>query len=249
MERRLLSEAEHRLFPRRYSSQHLLPSTAASISVADRSPPPPRRPAKGVCSALQQATGTSLLQNVPHAFVTSRRSLGRSGFSRVPQPTILCAPSLLRRVVAEARRLSLSPAAAIMYRQSFRPPTPPSLAGGGFRSPPSGGGGPLPASPQGYRSPRHTPPYGHRSRPYGSPAGFQQSSEWLGSPAAAQSPRRPHSASPRYSAPYSGGWSPGGAAHQSRPYKQPHSGGYQRYSQVWGGGVGAGEERSLFTRK
>ncbi|XP_060103647.1 M-phase-specific PLK1-interacting protein [Heteronotia binoei] len=119
-----------------------------------------------------------------------------------------------------------------MYRQNFRPPTPPSLAGGGrFRSPPSGGGGPPPVSPQGYGSPRHTPPCGHRPRPYDSPANFQQGGEWLGGTAAAHTPRRPQSASPRYSAPYSGGWSPSGAAHQSRPYKQRHSGGYQRYSQ------------------
>uniref|UniRef100_A0ACB8FU93 Uncharacterized protein n=1 Tax=Sphaerodactylus townsendi TaxID=933632 RepID=A0ACB8FU93_9SAUR len=109
-----------------------------------------------------------------------------------------------------------------MSRPGFRPPTPQSLAGGGFRSPPSGGGGPSPTSPQAYGSPRHTPPYGHRPRPYDSPANFQPCGER----------RRPHSASPRYSAPYSGGWSPGGAAHQSRPYRQPHSGGYQRYSQV-----------------
>nr|XP_056713791.1 M-phase-specific PLK1-interacting protein [Euleptes europaea] len=117
-----------------------------------------------------------------------------------------------------------------MYRQGFRPPTPPSVAGGGFRSPPPGGA--PPSSPQAYRSPRHTPPYGPRSRPYDSPANCQQGGEWLGGPpAAAHTPRRPHSASPAYSAPYGGGWSPGGAAHQARPYKQPHAGGYQRYSQ------------------
>ncbi|XP_054848062.1 M-phase-specific PLK1-interacting protein [Eublepharis macularius] len=117
-----------------------------------------------------------------------------------------------------------------MYRQSFRSPTPPPLAGGGFRSPSPGGGGPFPASPQGYGSPRHTPPYAQRPRPYDSPGNFQPGGERLGGPAA-HTPRRPHSASPRYSSPYSGGWSPGGTLHQARPYKQPHSGGYQRYSQ------------------
>nr|XP_013811141.1 PREDICTED: M-phase-specific PLK1-interacting protein [Apteryx mantelli mantelli] len=53
-----------------------------------------------------------------------------------------------------------------MYRQGFRPPTPP-YAGGGFRSPPSADG-PMPASPRGYGSPHRTPPYGHRPGPYGS---------------------------------------------------------------------------------
>ncbi|XP_062985580.1 M-phase-specific PLK1-interacting protein [Elgaria multicarinata webbii] len=133
-----------------------------------------------------------------------------------------------------------------MYRQSFRPPTPPYLAGGGFRSPPCGeSGGPMPGSPHGYRSPHHTPPYGQRSRPYEVSARsprFQLCGDGGGgrfggpSPTAAHTPCRPHSASPRYSAPYSSGGggssrSPGGAFHQQQPFKQPPSGGYQRYSQ------------------
>ncbi|XP_066484363.1 M-phase-specific PLK1-interacting protein [Tiliqua scincoides] len=118
-----------------------------------------------------------------------------------------------------------------MYRQSFRPPTPPFSGGGGFRSPPSGagGGGPLPASPQGYRSPRHTPPFGHRARPYDASA---RSPRFGGpSPGAAHTPRRPHGASPRHAGPYGGGRSPGGAFHQQPPFKQPPSGGYQRHGQ------------------
>ncbi|XP_063160234.1 M-phase-specific PLK1-interacting protein [Candoia aspera] len=119
-----------------------------------------------------------------------------------------------------------------MYRQSFRPPTPPSSGGSGFLSPASGG-----ASPQGYRSPTQTPPYGYSSRPYDiSPRSprFQPCGDgrgWFGGPAAAHTPGRPHSASPRYLTPYSGGRSPGGAFHQQQAFKQPPSGGYQRYSQ------------------
>lgn len=136
-----------------------------------------------------------------------------------------------------------------MYRQSFRSPTPPYSGGGGFRSPASGvgGGGPFPASPQGYRSPHHTPPYGQRSRPYDVSARsprFQpcgDSGGRFGGPSPA-SACRPHSASPRYSGPYSGGRSPGGAFHQQRPFKQPSSGGYQRYSQVWGEAERAGSD-------
>ncbi|POI22992.1 hypothetical protein CIB84_013260 [Bambusicola thoracicus] len=89
-----------------------------------------------------------------------------------------------------------------MYRQSFRPPTPP-YAGGGFRSPPSGGGGPVPPSPRGYGSPYHTPPYGPWPGPYGgglSPRGTGFGSGGrFGSPSpGGQTPRRPQSASPRY---------------------------------------------------
>lgn len=131
-----------------------------------------------------------------------------------------------------------------MHRQSFRPLTPPYSGGGGFRSPPSGGGAPSLASPQDYHH-HHTPPgYGPpRSRPYEVPARsprFQQSSGGrFGSPSpgATHTPRRPHSASPRYSAaPYSGGRSPGGGFQQQQQqqqlFKQPPSGGYYRYSQV-----------------
>ncbi|XP_024065562.1 M-phase-specific PLK1-interacting protein isoform X2 [Terrapene carolina triunguis] len=106
-----------------------------------------------------------------------------------------------------------------MHRQSFRPPTPPYPGGGpwggGFRSPPSGGG-PMPPSPRGYGSPHHTPPYGHR--PY-SPRGhnFHGGGGRFGSPSpGGQSPRRPHSASPRYSAPY--GSIPPAAAQQRPPH-------------------------------
>ncbi|XP_053215399.1 M-phase-specific PLK1-interacting protein [Podarcis raffonei] len=112
-----------------------------------------------------------------------------------------------------------------MYRPGFRPPTPPCA---GFRGPHpdrggGGGGPPFAGSPQGYGSPRHTPPYGHRARPYD-----------FGGP----SPRRPHSASPAGGpyAPYGGGGrSPGGGAFQQQqqqpPFKQPHSGGFRRFSQ------------------
>lgn len=129
-----------------------------------------------------------------------------------------------------------------MYRPSFRSPTPPYPGGGGYWSPPSGPGGggpPPPTSPQDYRSPHHTPPYGHRSRPYDASPRFQQRGDGGGggrfggpSPGAAHSPRRAYNASPRYSGgPYSGGRSPGGAFQQQQPFKQPPSGGYQRYSQ------------------
>ncbi|XP_019338872.2 M-phase-specific PLK1-interacting protein [Alligator mississippiensis] len=110
-----------------------------------------------------------------------------------------------------------------MFRQGFRPPTPPYASagvpwtGGGFRSPPPGAGGPVPPSPRGYCSPHHTPPYGPRPRPYSPRARF-------GSP----SPRRPHSASPRYAAPYGGGGS--GSPQQQQQYKQS-PGGYQRHYQ------------------
>jgi len=133
-------------------------------------------------------------------------------------------PPLLRR------------AGRAMYRQSFRPPTPP-YAGGGFRSPPSGGGGPVPPSPRGYGSPHHTPPYGPWPGPYGgglSPrgTGFGGGGRF-GSPSpGGQTPRRPQSASPRYPA-SRGGRSPAGAA----PHPQQHKrspGGYQRHYQVWG---------------
>ncbi|XP_053120029.1 M-phase-specific PLK1-interacting protein [Hemicordylus capensis] len=126
-----------------------------------------------------------------------------------------------------------------MYRQNLRSLTPPYSGGGGFRSPPSGGGGFIPVSPQAYRSPHHTPPYGNRARPYEVPARsprFQPCGDGGGrfggpSPGAAHTPRRPHSASPRYSAPYSGGRSPSGTFYQQQPFKQPPSGGYQRYGQ------------------
>ncbi|XP_019390974.1 PREDICTED: M-phase-specific PLK1-interacting protein [Crocodylus porosus] len=110
-----------------------------------------------------------------------------------------------------------------MFRQGFRPPTPPyasaggSWTGGGFRSPPPGAGGPVPPSPRSYGSPHHTPPYGPRPRPYSPHARFSSPSP--GGP----SPRRPHSASPRYAAPYGGGGSP-----QQHQYKQS-PGGYQRH--------------------
>ncbi|XP_013926858.1 PREDICTED: M-phase-specific PLK1-interacting protein [Thamnophis sirtalis] len=119
-----------------------------------------------------------------------------------------------------------------MYRQGFRPPTPPSSSGSGFLSPASGG-----ASPQGYRSPRHMSPYGSRSRSYDiSPCSprFQTCGDgggWFGVSAPAHPPRRPHSASPSHLAPYSGSRSPGGAFYQQQPFKQPPSGGYQRCNQ------------------
>ncbi|KAH0627164.1 hypothetical protein JD844_002614 [Phrynosoma platyrhinos] len=132
-----------------------------------------------------------------------------------------------------------------MYRQSYWPPTPPYSACGGFRSPSPGG--PMSASPQGPRSPRHTPPYGQRSRPYDVPSRsprFQDGGRFgAPSPPGPHTPRRPHSASPRYAGPGGGGgrgsgWSPGGSGgggggsqHQQPSFKQPLSGGYQRYSQ------------------
>ncbi|XP_075777844.1 M-phase-specific PLK1-interacting protein [Pelodiscus sinensis] len=120
-----------------------------------------------------------------------------------------------------------------MHRQSFRPPTPPYSGGGpwggGFRSPPS---------PRGYGSPHHTPPYGHRPRPY-SPRGpnFHGGGGGgrFGSPSpGGQSPRRPQSGSPRFSAPYSS-VSPA-AAQQRPPQQHPQQyksspGGYQRHYQ------------------
>uniref|UniRef100_A0A8C8SXU2 M-phase specific PLK1 interacting protein n=1 Tax=Pelusios castaneus TaxID=367368 RepID=A0A8C8SXU2_9SAUR len=115
-----------------------------------------------------------------------------------------------------------------MHRQGFRPPTPPYPGGGpwcgGFRSPPS---------PRGYGSPHHTPPYGHRPRPYGSghsPRGHSFHGGFGSPSSGGQSPRRPHSTSPRYSTPY-GGKSPAGA--QQRPPHQYKSspGGYQRHYQ------------------
>ncbi|XP_015710436.1 M-phase-specific PLK1-interacting protein isoform X2 [Coturnix japonica] len=120
-----------------------------------------------------------------------------------------------------------------MYRQSFRPPTPP-YAGGGFRSPPSGGGGPVPPSPRGYGSPRHTPPYGPWPGPYGGGLSPRDpgcgGGGRFGSPSpGGQTPRRPQSASPRYPA-ARGGRSPVGAA----PHLQQHKrspGGYQRHYQ------------------
>ncbi|XP_042333363.1 M-phase-specific PLK1-interacting protein [Sceloporus undulatus] len=125
-----------------------------------------------------------------------------------------------------------------MYRQSYWPPTPPYSACAGFRSPSPGGAIPT-ASPQfGPRSPRHTPPYGQRSRPYDVPS---RSPRFASPPEGPHTPRRPHSASPRYAGPRGrgGGWSPGGGGgggsggshHQQQPFKQPLSGGYQRYSQ------------------
>ncbi|KAM6142484.1 M-phase-specific PLK1-interacting protein [Phoenicopterus ruber ruber] len=120
-----------------------------------------------------------------------------------------------------------------MYRQSFRPPTPP-YAGGGFRSPPSGVG-PMPPSPQGYGSPHHTPPYGHRPGPYGSghsPRGhsFHGGGGRFGSPSpGGQTPRRPQSVSPRYPAPY-GGKSPAGAPLHPQQHKRS-PGGFQRHYQ------------------
>lgn len=134
-----------------------------------------------------------------------------------------------------------------MYRQSFRPPTPP-YAGGGFRSPPSGGG-PVPPSPRGYGSPHHTPPYGHRPGPYGSGHsprghGFHGGGGRFGSPSpGGQTPRRPQSVSPRYPAPY-GGKSPAGAALHPQQHKRS-PGGFQRHYQVWGRAV---RERGLRLR-
>uniref|UniRef100_A0A8D0HCH4 M-phase specific PLK1 interacting protein n=1 Tax=Sphenodon punctatus TaxID=8508 RepID=A0A8D0HCH4_SPHPU len=119
-----------------------------------------------------------------------------------------------------------------MYRQSFRPPTPPYPGGGGFRSP-SSDGSPMPPSPRGYGSPHHTPPFGYRPRPYGhSPRahGFPPGGERFGGPSpGSQTPRRPPSSSPRYSSPYSGGKSPAGGAQQHQYKLSP--GGYQRHSQ------------------
>lgn len=124
-----------------------------------------------------------------------------------------------------------------MYRQSFRPPTPPYPGGGGLRSPPPGGGGPTAPSPRGYGSPQHTPPYGPWAGPYGggrSPRGFGfHGGGRFGSPSpGGQTPRRPQSASPRYPAPY-GGKSPAGAPPQPQQHKRS-PGGFQRRYQVWG---------------
>uniref|UniRef100_A0A672UB75 M-phase specific PLK1 interacting protein n=2 Tax=Strigops habroptila TaxID=2489341 RepID=A0A672UB75_STRHB len=116
-----------------------------------------------------------------------------------------------------------------MYRQSFRPPTPP-YAGHGFRSPPSGGG-PMPPSPRGYGSPHHTPPYMPWPGPYGSGHsprghGFHGGGRF-GSPAqGGHTPRRPQSVSPRYPAPY-GSKSPAGAALHPQQHKRS-PGGFQR---------------------
>ncbi|XP_076186888.1 M-phase-specific PLK1-interacting protein isoform X1 [Aptenodytes patagonicus] len=122
-----------------------------------------------------------------------------------------------------------------MYRQSFRPPTPP-YPGGGFRSPPSGGG-PVPPSPRGYGSPHHTPPYGRRPGPYGSghsprgPSFHGGGGGRFGSPSpGGQTPRRPQSVSPRYPAPY-GGKSPAGAPVHPQQHKRS-PGGFQRHYQV-----------------
>nr|XP_047907587.1 M-phase-specific PLK1-interacting protein [Anser cygnoides]XP_047907588.1 M-phase-specific PLK1-interacting protein [Anser cygnoides] len=119
-----------------------------------------------------------------------------------------------------------------MYRQSFRPPTPPYPGGGGLRSPPPGGG-PMAPSPRGYGSPQHTPPYGPRAGPYGggrSPRGFGfHGGGRFGSPSpGGQTPRRPQSASPRYPAPY-GGMSPAGAPPQPQQLKRSPGGFQRRY--------------------
>ncbi|XP_057287614.1 M-phase-specific PLK1-interacting protein [Pezoporus wallicus] len=120
-----------------------------------------------------------------------------------------------------------------MYRQSFRPPTPP-YAGHGFRSPPSGGG-PMPPSPRGYGSPHHTPPYmpwpggpygsGHSPRGHGFHGGVGGGR--FGSPShGGHTPRRPHSISPRYPAPY-GTKSPAGTTLHPQQHKRS-PGGFQR---------------------
>ncbi|NXR12968.1 MPLKI protein, partial [Semnornis frantzii] len=120
-----------------------------------------------------------------------------------------------------------------MYRQSFRPPTPP-FAGAGFRSPPSGGG-PMPPSPRGYGNPHHTPPYGHRPGPYGighSPHGhsFHGGGGRCGNPSpGGQTPRRPQNVSPRYPTPF-GSKSPAGAPLHPQQHKRS-PGGFQRHYQ------------------
>lgn len=132
-------------------------------------------------------------------------------------------------------------AARVMYRQSFRPPTPP-YAGHGFRSPPSGGG-PMPPSPRGYGSPHHTPPYMPWPGPYGSGHsprghGFHGGGGGgrFGSPShGGHTPRRPHSVSPRYPAPY-GSKSPAGTTLHPQQHKRS-PGGFQRPYQVWGRAV------------
>uniref|UniRef100_A0A8B9IYI9 M-phase specific PLK1 interacting protein n=1 Tax=Amazona collaria TaxID=241587 RepID=A0A8B9IYI9_9PSIT len=123
-----------------------------------------------------------------------------------------------------------------MYRPSFRSPAPP-YPGHGFRSPPSGGG-PMSPSPRGYGSPHHTPPYMPWPGPYGSGhsprghgfhggGGGGGGGGRFGSPShGGHTPRRPHSVSPRYPAPY-GGKSPGGATLYPQQHKRS-PGGFQR---------------------
>uniref|UniRef100_A0A8D0E0Y9 M-phase specific PLK1 interacting protein n=1 Tax=Salvator merianae TaxID=96440 RepID=A0A8D0E0Y9_SALMN len=196
-------------------------------------PPSPRSPAELLFARNDRRTGAGSASRRRH----QERAAG--GFPRRTELT--SSEGYLAAGGVGAGR----PRAAAMYRQNFWPPTPPYSGGGGsFRSPPSGGGagGPVPPSPQGYhRSPYQTPPPppGHRARPYDVPARSpffpgEDGGRFGGpSPPAAQTPRRPHSASPRYSTPYSGGRrSSGGAFHpQHQSFKQPPSGGYQRLNQ------------------
>lgn len=175
----------------------------------------------------------------PFAPGTFRPPGGEKGEEKKTRSDAAPPRRLLGDAVAQVLFLSaIASPARTMYRQSFRPPTPP-YAGGGFRSPPSGGG-PVPPSPRGYGSPHHTPPYGRRPGPYGSghsPRGpsFHGGGRFGSPPPGGQTPRRPQSVSPRYPAPY-GGKSPAGAPVHPQQHKRS-PGGFQRHYQVWGRAV------------